>query len=202
MHTCSPASMRKERSSSAVRSPRITVTWFSASSGGVFGSRDVGPALSRMATHAHSIRAAGLLAFSNVWLKAIRQENNKKEVKTRRFSPPGVVGCCRQSLSDKAGLPCQAGLMPHSRDACRNAVRDLPPEGVSWRFVAPQSAHVNGKISLGISLFLKVWSLKSCRLERDLGSALTQSRHDSIAARESLRCGLSRHGSIPASEFW
>jgi hypothetical protein len=72
----------------------------------------------------------------------------KKEVKTQRFSPPGVVGCCRQSLSSKAGLPCQAGLMLHSRDACRNAVRDLPPEGVSRRFVAPQFAHVNGKISL------------------------------------------------------
>src|SRR5260370_34142541 len=77
-HTRSPASMRKERSSSAARSPRITVTWFSASSGGLFGSRDIGPVISRMGTHAHSIRAAGLLAFSHDCLGAIRQWSKQK----------------------------------------------------------------------------------------------------------------------------
>ena len=70
---------------------------------------------------------------------------NKKEVKTASFSPPGVVGCClTMPLGGSAGLPCQAGLRPHSR--LLQFVRRLTTkELVFQRFVAPQNACVNDK---------------------------------------------------------
>jgi len=45
-----------------------------------------------------------------------RHSQNKKEVKTDSFSPPGVGGVLHdKGLGGSAGLPCQAGLRPHSR---------------------------------------------------------------------------------------
>jgi hypothetical protein len=67
-----------------------------------------------------------------------------------KFLPPGVVGCYGQFLSGIRSPPCQAGLPSHSRGARRNAVRDLPPEGMSRRFLAPRFVPVNAKIWLTI----------------------------------------------------
>ncbi len=45
-----------------------------------------------------------------------------------------------------AGLPCQAGLRPHSRTALWQLVRRLTTKGLVFlRFVAPHNAPVNGK---------------------------------------------------------
>jgi hypothetical protein len=72
---------------------------------------------------------------------------NKKEVKTGSFSPPGVGGVLHdKSLGGSAGLPCQAGLRPHSRTAFSQFVRRLTTkELVFLRFVALRNARVNGK---------------------------------------------------------
>ena len=72
---------------------------------------------------------------------------NKKEVKTGSFSPPGVGGVLLDNtLGGSAGLPCQAGLRPHSRTAFLQFVRRLTTkELVFLRFVAPRNARVNGK---------------------------------------------------------
>jgi len=67
--------------------------------------------------------------------------------------PPGVVGCYGQFLCGVCSPPCQAVLRCHSRGARRNAVRDLPPEGMSRRFLAPRFVPVNSKIWPAISLF-------------------------------------------------
>jgi hypothetical protein len=49
-------------------------------------------------------------------------QKNKKEVKTGSFSPPGVGGVLHDNtLGGSAGLPCQAGLRPHSRTALGNS---------------------------------------------------------------------------------
>ena len=78
----------------------------------------------------------------------------KKEAKTYVFASRGG-GVLRTFLCGVRSPPCQAGLLPHSRDAGRNAVRDLPPEGMSLRFLAPWFAPVNSKIGQEISLFQK-----------------------------------------------
>ena len=71
---------------------------------------------------------------------------NKKEVKTASFSPPGVVGCClTMPLGGSAGLPCQAGLRPHSRLFIQFVRRLTTKELVFVRFVALQNARVNDK---------------------------------------------------------
>jgi hypothetical protein len=58
---------------------------------------------------------------------------NKKEVKTNAFSPPGVGGVLHDiPLGGSAGLPCQAGLQPHSRTAIRNSIGDAPPKSLSF----------------------------------------------------------------------
>jgi hypothetical protein len=43
-------------------------------------------------------------------------------------------GVLQHSLGGETGLPCQAGLLRHSRDTAA-MVRDLPPEGMSWAFL-------------------------------------------------------------------
>src|SRR5260370_26343679 len=58
---------------------------------------------------------------------------NKREVKTVSFSPPGVGGVLHDNtLGGPAGLPCQAGLRPHSRTACGNSLGDSPPKSLSF----------------------------------------------------------------------
>jgi hypothetical protein len=58
---------------------------------------------------------------------------NKKEVKTGSFSPPGVGGVLHdKTLGGSAGLPCQAGLQPHSRTALGNSLGDSPPKSLSF----------------------------------------------------------------------
>jgi hypothetical protein len=58
---------------------------------------------------------------------------NKKEVKTGSFSPPGVGGVLHDKiLGSSAGLPCQAGLQPHSRTALGNSLGDSPPKSLSF----------------------------------------------------------------------
>jgi hypothetical protein len=70
----------------------------------------------------------------------------KKEVKTTSFSPPGVGGVLHDNtLRGSAGLPCQAGLQPHSRLFSQFVRRLTTKELVFLRFVAPQNAGVNGK---------------------------------------------------------
>ena len=75
------------------------------------------------------------------------RRQNKREVKTKSSSPPGVGGVLHDAaLGGSAGLPCQAGLQPHSRIAFGQFVRRLTTkELVLERFVAPQNAHVNCK---------------------------------------------------------
>jgi len=71
---------------------------------------------------------------------------NKKEVKTTSFSPPGVGGVLHDNtLRGSAGLPCQAGLQPHSRLFSQFVRRLTTKELVFLRFVALQNAGVNGK---------------------------------------------------------
>jgi len=73
---------------------------------------------------------------------------NKKEVKTASFSPPGVGGVLHDNtLCGSAGLPCQAGLQPHSRLFLQFVRRLTTKELVFLRFVALQNAGVNGKKS-------------------------------------------------------
>src|SRR5260370_958910 len=56
---------------------------------------------------------------------------NKKEVKTRSFSPPRVGGVLHDNtLGGSAVLPCQAGLRPHSRTAFGNSLGDSPPKSL------------------------------------------------------------------------
>src|SRR2546427_10948768 len=75
-----------------------------------------------------------------------RSQQNKKEVKTGSFSPPGVVGCC-MTIPSAAQQACPArqvcGL---TRDCFVQFVRRLTTkELVFLRFVAPRNARVNGK---------------------------------------------------------
>ena len=71
---------------------------------------------------------------------------NKKEVKTTSFSPPGVGGVLHDNtLRGSAGLPCQAGLRPHSRLFSQFVRRLTTKELVFPGFVAPQRAGVNDK---------------------------------------------------------
>src|SRR5260370_8613180 len=66
---------------------------------------------------------------------------NKKEVKTASFSPPGVGGVLHdRTLGSSAGLPCQAGLRPHSRTAFSNSIGDSPPESLSFTGFYPPTA--------------------------------------------------------------
>jgi hypothetical protein len=58
---------------------------------------------------------------------------NQKEVKTEVLTSRGG-GVIQAKPSAACSLPCQAGLLPHSRDARRIVVRDLPPEGMSRGF--------------------------------------------------------------------
>jgi len=77
---------------------------------------------------------------------AFGDQKNKKEVKTASFSPPGVVGCClTMPLGGSAGLPCQAGLRPHSRLFIQFVRRLTTEELVFVRFVTLQNARVNDK---------------------------------------------------------
>jgi hypothetical protein len=57
----------------------------------------------------------------------------KKEAKTEVLASRGVEWYW-QKPSTALSLPCQAGLLLHSRDARRSVVRDLPPEGMSCDF--------------------------------------------------------------------
>jgi hypothetical protein len=77
----------------------------------------------------------------------LRRGANKKEVKQPQFHLPGWVGCCMSKHSGgSAGLPCQAGLRPHSRVAFWQFDRRLTTkELLLQRFVAPQMAGVNVK---------------------------------------------------------
>jgi hypothetical protein len=71
--------------------------------------------------------------FETVCLQRQASEN-KREVKTGSFSPPGVGGVLHdKSLGGPAGLPCQAGLRPHSRTALGNSLGDSPPKSLSFR---------------------------------------------------------------------
>ena len=63
----------------------------------------------------------------------VKVRANKKEVKTGSFSPPGVGGVLHdKTLGGSAGLPCQAGLRPHSRTALGNSLGDSPPKSLSF----------------------------------------------------------------------
>src|ERR1700680_4025819 len=151
MHTCSPASIFKVSSSSAARSPRITVTRFKASRAGLPGSavmgrrrppREVCKALylsrrrTRLVRHLHFelrsvfrrrvVQASAQLPrgsrtpsrFFFAYKRAAIKRRQKREVFASRGG--GVI---RTSLSGNRSPPCQAGLLPHSRDARRDAVR-------------------------------------------------------------------------------
>jgi hypothetical protein len=73
--------------------------------------------------------------------------HNKKEVKTGSFSPPGVGGVLHdKTFGGPAGLPCQAGLRPHSRLLFLQFVRRLTTKKLAFlAVVAPENVHVNGK---------------------------------------------------------
>src|SRR5260370_17089262 len=59
---------------------------------------------------------------------------NKREVKTGSFSPPGVGGVLHdKSLAGPTGLPSQPGLRPPSRTPVCNSLGDSPPKSLSFR---------------------------------------------------------------------
>jgi hypothetical protein len=67
-------------------------------------------------------------------------------VKTGSFSPPGVGGVLHdKALGGSAGLPCQAGLRPHSRLLLQFVRRLTTKELAFQRFLAPRNVRVNGK---------------------------------------------------------
>src|SRR4029077_15022024 len=105
MHTCSPASMRKEMSSRAATSPRITVTCCSASNGGRVVSLAMVLVIFNLVNVRSFYPSDGCERSSTLGIHF--GGTNKKEVKTQRFSPPGVVGCCRQSPAAKQACPAR-----------------------------------------------------------------------------------------------
>src|SRR5580700_2834484 len=74
MHTCSPESMRKVTSSSAARSPRITVTWFSDKRAGLPDSTGISrrpPQDDHFQTKQTRILADDVCRLPGNWLRAV-----------------------------------------------------------------------------------------------------------------------------------
>src|SRR5215471_15725933 len=145
MHTCSPASISRFTLRSAAESPRITVTFLSKRRGGGTALLHKKVDTPFVAGHLNAGSSQASPETEAVGRKHPGQ--NKKEVKTTTFSPPGVGGVLHDMpLGGSAGLPCQAGLRPHSRNAFWQFVRRLTTkELVFQRFVAPENVPVNRK---------------------------------------------------------
>src|SRR5258708_259000 len=97
-------------------------------------AREQGGRISREAARLAGMRAGKKILRAHFETAAIQQgSKNKKEVKTGSFSPPGVGGVLHDNtVGGSAGLPCQAGLQPHSRTALGNSLRDSPPKSLSF----------------------------------------------------------------------
>src|SRR5690242_10335390 len=143
--TCSPEAISRFTSRSAAWSPRITVTFLSRRSGGatllLHGEalmRDVTPKsrsghLNREKGEAQRAKGDEDGTKAEDRESPLRRGANKKEVKQPQFHLPGWVGCCMSKHSGgSAGLPCQAGLRPHSRVAFGNSIGDSPPKSFSF----------------------------------------------------------------------
>src|ERR1700687_2040025 len=130
MHTCSPASMRKEMSSSAARSPRITVTCCSASNGGRVVSLEMGFVIFNL------VNARSFCPSTGCGRSATQGINfggtNKKEAKTQKVLTSRGGGVLPTIPRGKASLPCQAGLLPHSRDCLPQCGKRLTTRGLVW----------------------------------------------------------------------
>src|SRR5579859_3686783 len=113
IHTCSPASMHREMSSSAARSPRITVTCFSASSGGLLPLSAMEPTLSQDVTAPAFYLGSAIPDTLTDRRRFVRGRwRNKKEVKTQGSHLPGWWGVAdRSSAAEAQACPARQVLI-------------------------------------------------------------------------------------------
>src|SRR6266850_681944 len=138
IQTCSPApicNVTSSRAGRCSRVPRRTVTCFRERSGGAEAVIFDGSYPAHLSSQGIRRKNCGKPTQFHFGTRTrfVKVRVNKKEVKTGSFSPPGVGGVLHdKTLGGSAGLPCQAGLQPHSRTALGNSLGDSPPKSLSF----------------------------------------------------------------------